>query len=475
MTLQHILSIGERLPKQAVIVMNAVTPQAKRSAALEIVIRLVNKGHKALFAGGYVRDMLLGNEEKGDIDIVTDATPQEVVRLFTNTVGVGARFGVIVVVHRRIPFEVATFRSDAGTGDGRHPSSVSFTDARHDALRRDFTINGMFYDPRSEKLLDYVGGRKDLKAKVIRAIGEPEARFREDYLRLLRAVRFAARFGFSIEHATGEALKVHSPHIKEISAERIFAEYDRMLRQPHPDQALRLLSESGLLQSTIPEVADLIGVEQPPEFHPEGDVFTHTVKALGLMAPDPTPTLAWSVLLHDIGKKVTMWKADRIRFNNHHQAGARMAMVILKRMRASNSLVDSVAACIDNHMNFMNVSAMRLATLKKLLSRPTIEDELELHRVDCLASHGNLDNYYFVKDRLAAFARERVKPEPVLSGHDLMGLGLAPGPLFGKILKEAYDLQLDEKITTRKEALDYVKEAWIHKKGCKTFCGTPSR
>jgi len=461
--------------------MNTITPQAKRAAALDIVERLMDKGHKALFAGGYVRDMLLGSGEKGDIDIVTDATPQEVVRLFANTVAVGARFGVIVVVHRRIPFEVATFRSDVGVGNGRHPSAVSFTDARHDAFRRDFTINGMFYDPHVEKVLDYVEGRKDLKAKVIRAIGEPEARFREDYLRLLRAVRFAARFGFSIERATWEALQSHAPHITEISAERIFAEYDRMLRQPHPDRALSLLSESGLLQSTIPEVADLIGVEQPPEFHPEGDVFTHTVKALSLMAPDPTATLAWSVLLHDIGKKVTMRKADRIRFNNHHQAGARMAIAILKRLRASNSLIDTVASCIDNHMNFMNVSGMRLATLKKLLSRPTIEDELELHRVDCLASHGNLDNYYFVKDRLAAFVRERVKPAPVLRGHDLMGLGLQPGPLFGKILKEVYDLQLDEKVKTRDEALDYVKKVFVpwvlkkDKKGSALRSENPSR
>jgi len=444
--------------------MNTITHKAKLAAALDIVERLVNKGYTALFAGGYVRDMLLRNGEQGDIDIVTDAAPEEVTRLFANTVAVGARFGVIVVVHRRIPFEVATFRSDAGTSDGRRPSSVSFTDARHDALRRDFTINGMFYDPRSEKVLDYVEGRKDLRAEVVRAIGEPEARFKEDYLRLLRAVRFAARLGFSIERATWDAVTTHALRITGISAERIFAEYDRMLRNPHPDRALSLLSESGLLRSTIPEVADLIGIGQPPEFHPEGDVFTHTVKALGLMAPDPSAILAWSVLLHDIGKKVTMRTTDRIRFNNHDHAGADMARTILKRLRASNALIDSVAACIDNHMNFMNVKEMRLATLKRLLSRPTIEDELELHRVDCLASHGNLDNYYFVKDRLTVFARERVKPAPFVSGHDLVRLGLSPGPLFGKILREIYDLQLDEKVKTRREAVEYVKEKWAQKK-----------
>lgn len=444
--------------------MNAVTLQAKRTAALDIVSRLINKGHTALFAGGYVRDKLLGNEQQGDIDIVTDATPQEVVQLFTNTVAVGAQFGVIVVVHRQIPFEVATFRSDLGVRDGRHPSAISFTDAYHDALRRDFTINGMFYDPLAKKIFDYVGGQEDLKAKVVRAIGDPQARFREDYLRMLRAVRFAARFDFSIDHATWEALQSNAQHITEISAERVFAEYDRMLRQPHPARALSLLSESGLLQSTIPEVADCIGVEQPPEFHPEGDVFTHTIKALSLMAQNPSAVLAWSVLLHDIGKKVTMRRADRIRFNNHHEAGANMAVAILKRLKAPNSLTDSVASCIDNHMNFMNVSVMRLSTLKKLLSRPTIEDELELHRVDCLASHGNLDNFYFVKEKLEAFARERIKPAPLLKGQDLIGLGLAPGPLFGKILNEVYDLQLDEKLRTRDEALDYVKEKRIHKR-----------
>jgi putative nucleotidyltransferase with HDIG domain len=440
--------------------MYTITNTARLSAAMEVIQRLVNKGRTALFAGGYVRDMLLKDGEQGDIDIVTDALPHEVMRLFSHTVGVGARFGVVVVVHRKIPFEVATFRSDAGTGDGRRPSAVSFTDARHDALRRDFTINGMFYDPRSGKILDYVDGRKDLREKVIRAIGDPETRFGEDYLRLLRAVRFAARFGFSIERTTWNAVKAHAPRITGISPERIFAEYDRMLKKPHQDRALSLLAESGLLRSTIPEVADLIGVEQPPEFHPEGDVFTHTVKALGLMAHDPSAVLAWSVLLHDVGKKVTMRRADRIRFNNHDQAGAEMARAILKRLRASNALIDSVSACIDNHMNFMNVTAMRLATLKKLLSRPTIRDELELHRVDCLASHGNLDNYNFVKDRLAAFAGEPVKPAPLVRGYDLVRLGLEPGPLFGKILHEVYDLQLDEKVRTKRAAVAYVKLKW---------------
>jgi poly(A) polymerase len=435
--------------------------QIQRQAALDIVSKLVHSGYTALFAGGCVRDMLMGNDEPGDIDIVTNATPQTVAALFSHTVAVGAQFGVVVVVHRGIPFEVATFRSDIGTDDGRHPSHIVFTDAEHDALRRDFTINGMFYDPLTDKVFDYVSGKKDLAAKVVRAIGDPALRFREDYLRLLRAVRFTARFDFTIDTATWDAVKENAARITGISAERIFAELDRMLQKPNPDRAFRLLAESGLLAHTIPEVADLIGVEQPPEFHPEGDVFIHTIKALGSMGPGPSPVLAWSVLLHDIGKKVTMTVTDRIRFNNHDQAGAKMAESVLTRLHAPGSLIGAVVACIDNHMNFMNVTVMRLSTLKKFLSRPTITDELELHRADCLASHGNIDNYHFVKTKLEAFALEQLKPPPLLRGNDLIAFGLTPGPLFGTILDEIYDLQLEEKITTREEALEMVKGKWV--------------
>lgn len=440
--------------------MNDATEQLQRQAALDIISHLVHNGYAALFAGGCVRDMLMGGAERGDIDIVTNATPQTVSALFKHTVAVGAQFGVVVVVHRGIPFEVATFRSDIGSEDGRHPSHIVFTDAEHDALRRDFTINGMFYDPLSDKVFDYVSGRKDLAAKVVRAIGDPASRFGEDYLRLLRAVRFTARFEFAIEEATWLAIKANATHIAGISAERIFAEHDRMLRKAHPDRAFRLLAESGLLACTIPEVTDLIDLAQPVEFHPEGDVFTHTIKALGLMGPDPSPVLSWSVLLHDIGKKATMRVTDRIRFNNHDQVGAVMAKTVLQRLHAPNGLIEAVSACIDNHMNFMNVTAMRLATLKKFLSRATILDELELHRVDCLASHGMLDNYYFVKKQLEVFAVEQLKPQPLLRGNDLIGFGLTPGPLFGTILDELYDLQLEEKIKTREEALSIVNEKW---------------
>lgn len=440
--------------------MNDNIPQVKRAAAIEIVSCLVRNGHRALFAGGYVRDMLLRREESGDIDIVTSATPQAVSELFAHTIGVGAQFGVVIVVHRGIPFEVATFRSDVGVHDGRHPAHIVFAGEEQDAARRDFTINGMFYDPLADRIFDYVHGREDLAAGIVRSVGEPAQRFREDWLRLLRAVRFAARFGFSIEPATWEAVKANAASITGISAERIFSEIERMLRQPHPDRAIKLLAESGLLAAVLPEVAACIGVEQPAEFHPEGDVFAHTVKALSLLPEQPSAALAWSVLLHDIGKRVTMERADRIRFNNHDQAGAAMAQDLLKRLRAPNALIESVEACIANHMHFMNVTAMRLSTLKKMLGRTTIADECELHRIDCLASHGNIDNYIFVKKRLGEFAAERLRPAPLLRGSDLLALGFEQGPLFGEILRELYDLQLDEKLRTRDEALAYVREKW---------------
>ena len=428
-------------------------PLQRRLGALQIIEHLISRGYQALFAGGYVRDMIMGLEERGDIDIATNATPETISRLFPQTIGVGEQFGVMIVIQRGIPYEVATFRSDVGISDGRHPAGIVYTDAKNDALRRDFTINGIFYDPLKETVIDYVSGKEDINAGIVRAIGDPVHRFREDYLRMLRAVRFASRFQFSIEENTWDALRVSTENISSISPERIFAELDKMLRQGHPDQALLLLKNSGLLETVLPEVAALIGVQQPPDFHPEGDVFIHTVKALQLMKPDPSSVTAWSVLLHDIGKPPTFFVSDRIRFNNHDRVGADMARKVLKRLRASNDLIDGVEACVENHMNFMNVTRMRLSTLKKMLSRPTIEEELELHRVDCLSSHGILDNYHFVNERLKEFAKDRIKPEPLITGKDLIELGFKPGPVFGQILSRIYDLQLEERISTREQAL----------------------
>lgn len=433
------------------------------SAAVSIVKKLCSRGFQAFFAGGFVRDLLMKGEEAaaGDIDIATNAKPETIAKLFSHTIGVGEQFGVMVVLEDGIPFEVATFRADIGITDGRHPESVVFTDAKEDALRRDFTINGMFYDPLEEKVIDYVGGRADIDKRVIKSIGDPELRFSEDYLRMLRAVRFAARFGFEIDKSTWDALCRNAEKIRRISPERIFAEIDKMLCQANPGKSMQLLSDSGLLQEVLPEVAALAGVEQPPEFHPEGDVFIHTRICLEYLPQKPSSVLAWSALLHDVGKPSTMVISDRIRFNNHDRAGSQIACSVLKRLKASNALTDAVCACIDNHMNFMNVTKMRLSTLKKFLSRPTIEDELELHRADCLASHGDISNYYFVKEKLSEMALETIKPHPLLGGRDLIELGLKPGPLFGGILEYVYDLQLEEKVTTREQAITAVRARYL--------------
>ncbi|MDR3012281.1 MAG: CCA tRNA nucleotidyltransferase [Chitinispirillales bacterium] len=422
-------------------------------SAVNIVKTLRNAGYEAYFAGGWVRDFVMGGTDGGDIDIATNATPDDIRRVFRRTVGVGEQFGVMIVVDGGVPFEVATFRADVGIKDGRHPESVVYTDAKNDALRRDFTINGMFYDPIAEEVIDYVDGRRGIDEKVIKAIGDPTERFREDYLRMLRAVRFAARFDYGIDEETLRAIKDSAHNIKNISAERIFTETTKMLTGPNPQKSIEVLHDSGLLKQILPEVENTRGVEQPAQFHPEGDVFVHTLLTIGHLPQNPSPALAWSALLHDIGKPQTMTVTDRIRFNNHHHAGAKLTENILKRLRAPNALIDATVSIVENHMNFMNVSRMRLSTLKKFLSRETIRDELELHRADCLSSHGELDNYDFVKTRLETFKAEEIKPTPLITGKDLIALGMKPGPIFGRILGEVYDMQLEDRITTREEAL----------------------
>ncbi len=433
-------------------------PQDKHTGAIHIIKELLNHGFQAYFAGGIVRDMVMGNGVAGDIDIATDATPQSIGQIFPQTIKVGEQFGVMIVVEKGVPFEVATFRSDIGISDGRHPAAIAYTNAREDALRRDFTINGLFFNPLSDQLIDYVGGVNDIEQKIIRAIGNPELRFREDYLRMLRAIRFSARFSFKIEQNTWEAIKKYHSQIINISAERIFLELDKILRQGNADTAILLLRDCGLLTVILPEVAALNGVEQPEKYHPEGDVFTHTILALSLLRPACSSVLAWSVLLHDIGKPSTKSVSDRIRFNNHDRVGAEMARETLKRLRASNSLIKGVEACIENHMNFKNVREMRLATLKKMLSRETIDEELELHRIDCLASHGILDNYNYLIEKRKMIASDQLKPRPYIKGKDLIDIGLKPGPVFGELLSEIYELQLEEKISNRDEALKVIRQ-----------------
>ncbi len=427
----------------------------KNKLALSIIRTLKKNGHQAYFVGGCVRDLLLKKTPK-DFDVATDARPERIASIFKKTVPVGAKFGVMLVVLEGLPFEVATFRADKEYKDGRRPTGVRFTDAKEDALRRDFTVNGLFYDPVSKEVLDWVGGQKDLKKKVIRAIGEPKKRFEEDKLRLLRAVRFASVLGFRIEPKTAAAAKRLAPKIKSVSNERVRDELVKMFTGSDPGRALTLLDKSGLLKEVLPEVAAMKGVRQPKEYHPEGDVFRHTRLLLeGLKGSDPV--LAFGCLLHDIGKPPTFRRADRIRFNGHDRVGAAMADKLLTRLRFPNDQKDRIVACVEGHMRFKDVHQMRESTLKKFFQRQTFMTELEQHRLDCLASHGDLSNWRFLKKKLRTLSKEDIKPVPLLNGRDLLAMGMRPGPLVGRILREAEEAQLERKITTKEEALEWAR------------------
>jgi len=428
--------------------------------AVQIVKRLRQKGYQAYLVGGCVRDLLLKIKPQ-DWDIATNAKPEEVQRLFKKTILVGAKFGVVIVRMRHKNYEVATFRTDLDYKDGRHPFSVKFSSAEEDAKRRDFTINGLFYDPIANQVIDFVGGEQDLKKGIIRAIGEPERRFSEDKLRMLRAVRFSARFNFPIEPKTKSAIKSHAQEILEVSPERIREELEMIFTQKNPDMALELMDELGLLKVILPEVAKMKGVQQPPEFHPEGDVFTHTKIMLSL-AKNPSPELAFGILLHDIGKPDTFQLLDRIRFNRHNVVGAEIAEKILKRLRFSNKQIKTITALVKEHQRFMDVFEMRESTLKRFLSIEHFNLHLELHRLDCLASHKDLSAYRFIKGRYQEFLKERAKlkskPKRLITGDDLIALGLKPGPVFKEILKELEDAQLENKIKTKPIALAYTKK-----------------
>ncbi len=427
------------------------------ATATRIVRRLRDAGHEAYFAGGCVRDRLLGRTAH-DIDIATSASPGAVQKLFPRTVAVGAQFGVIVVLEEGREFQVATFRADGVYLDGRRPESVIFTTAEGDAQRRDFTVNGLFYDPLERKVLDFVGGEADLKAGVIRCIGEPADRFREDKLRLLRGVRFAATLGFQIDPSTWAALRDQAASISDVSAERIRDELVKIFLHPSRVRGFDLLDESGLLGVLLPEVAGMKGCEQPPEFHPEGDVFVHTRLMLSLLPEAVSIPLVFAVLFHDIGKPPVSRKDEtgRIRFNGHETVSAIMAEKILDRLRFSNAQTGDTLLAVKNHMAFKDVQHMRVATLKRFLARPTIDDELELHRVDCLGSHGMIDNYDFLLAKREEFSREPLIPPPLISGGDLISLGWKPGPLFKKMLEAVQVRQLEGTLTTREEALDWV-------------------
>ncbi len=424
-------------------------------AAVRIIQALRALGHRALLAGGCVRDALLGRKPK-DWDIATDARPETVRSRFEKTAMTGAQFGVVRVRMEGREFEVAQFREDDVYGDGRRPNAVRPSNEVEDARRRDFTVNGMFYDILESRVLDYVGGMRDLAEKTIRAIGEPGLRFQEDHLRMMRAVRFSAKFGFAIEPATASAIQANARRIEKISAERIRDELTTMLTQENPDRAFPMLDSLGLLPYALPEVVALKGVAQPPEFHPEGDVWTHTLIMLHIKRSS-SPTLSWSVLLHDVGKPSTYAKTDRIRFNGHDKAGAEMGLAICERLRMARSRALRIQALVANHMRFMHVEKMRDSRLKRFLREPYFEELLELHRIDCLASHGDLGTHEFCTEKLRALQEESLRPPRLLDGRALMDMGYPQGPRLGEILFALEDAQLEGCVSNAEQARDFVR------------------
>jgi len=427
-----------------------------REAALELARRLTAAGHTALFAGGCVRDRLLGHPPK-DYDIATSALPAQVMALFPGSNEVGAHFGVVIAKLGGHHVEIATFRTDGSYRDGRRPETVTFSTPQQDAQRRDFTINGLFENPETGEVIDLVDGLTDLRAGVIRAIGDPVARFTEDGLRLLRAVRFATTLGFSIAPLTDQALQQCAPLLDRIAPERIRDEFSKILLSPRRRAGIEHLVDTDLIRHFIPEVLPMIGCDQPPEWHPEGDVYTHTRIMLDLLDRDTPLELGLAVLFHDIAKppcRTIDGDSGRIRFNGHDAMGAEMTEVILRRLRYPNHTIASVVPMVARHMQFMNVQKMRVAKLKRFMAEPTFELEMELHRVDCASSNGFTDNYLFLQAQATAFAAEPLIPAPWVTGRDLIHLGLAPGPRFKQILEAIQTEQLEGKITSRQAALD---------------------
>jgi poly(A) polymerase len=429
-----------------------------------ICLTLRRSGHQAYLVGGCVRDILL-KREPADYDVATDATPDRVQSLFPQSLAVGAQFGVIIVVDGEKHVEVATYRSDVGYSDGRHPDHVVYAaTAQEDVQRRDFTINALLLDPESGEVLDFVGGQDDLRAGIIRAIGKPEERFREDKLRMIRAVRFAARFRYAIHAATFSAIVKLAADIGQVSAERVRDELTKMLTEGAARRGFELLDESRLLPELLPEIVAMKGVEQPPQFHPEGDVWTHTMMMIEQLAAGAPATLAWGVLLHDVGKPSTFsppsGPGGRIRFDEHVEVGTVMADKICRRLRFSNDDTEQVAALVANHLRFKDVHRMKLATLKRFVRLPRFDEHLELHRLDCLSSHRNLEAYDFVRRFIAETPPEQVRPPRLLTGDDLMGLGFRPGPQFKEILGAIEEAQLEGAIHTREEALRLVRDAY---------------
>ena len=436
-----------------------------KDSAISIVRNLQEAGYQAYFVGGCVRDMIL-DREPADYDVATDATPDEVMRIFPETYAVGAKFGVVLVpasspnANENEVVEVATFRSDIGYSDGRHPDQVRYSkDPREDIERRDFTINGLLMNPINQEVIDFVGGRKDLEFRTIRAIGEPERRFTEDKLRMLRAVRFAARFDYRIAPETMVAIREVAPQIHQVSRERMRDELTKILIEGHGRSAFLLLDQAGLLREVLPEISAMKAVEQPPQFHPEGDVFAHTLLLLDKLPRNCPATLAWGALLHDVGKPATFRIApDRIRFDGHVDVGVKMAEEICRRLRFSNDDARQIVALVGNHMRFAQALQMKESTLKRFMRMPRFEEHLELHRMDCQASHGDLTSFDFVREKMAAMPAEVMRPAPLVSGDDLIDAGYSPGPRFKEILAAIEDGQLEGRLHSRDEAMEFLRQ-----------------
>jgi poly(A) polymerase len=455
------LSTCQRLPHNL--------DMSAREFANHVCAVLRGAGYQGLLVGGCVRDIVLGREP-ADYDVATDATPEEIEKLFPHTLAIGARFGVMVVLEdpkraEAAKVEVATFRSDTSYSDGRHPDGVTYSKtAQEDVARRDFTVNALLLDPATNEVLDYVGGREDLRVGVIRAIGEPKRRFQEDKLRMLRAVRFAARFGYAIEPRTFAAIRALAAEIHQVSAERVRDELTKILTEGASRRGFELLDETGLLAQVLPEIATMKGVQQPPQFHPEGDVWIHTLLMLGMLEPGAPRTLAWGVLLHDVGKPPTfappVGPNGRIRFDRHVEVGVKMAEAICRRFRFSNEDTEQIAALVLNHMRFKDVPSMKPSTLKRFARLERFDEHLALHRFDCMSSHRNLENYELMTKFLEETPPEQVSPARVLTGEDLIEMGYQPGPRFKEILAAVEDAQLEGALQDKDGARRFVVERY---------------
>jgi poly(A) polymerase len=423
--------------------------------ALRIIKQLAQKGHTAVIAGGWVRDLVMGISTSNDIDIATSATPDQVIALFPHTTAVGKAFGVVIVIEDGVEYEVATFRQDIGS-DGRRPLSVTYSSMEEDAKRRDLTINGLFYGPFTNEIIDYVHGQEDIRNGIIRMIGDPFERILEDRLRIMRVIRFSARFQFKVDPKTFEAVKEHACLLNTVSPERLGDELVKILRSGHPEIYMPLMLDTGIMTEILPEVAAMKGCEQPVDYHPEGDVFTHTMIALASLPEDASDQLRMAVLLHDVGKPVTQTFKERFRFDGHDMEGAKLAEIILQRLKFSNDFTEHVCSMVGNHMKFMHVKDMRKSRLKRFLRLPVFEEHLALHKADCMSSHKDLENHDFVFKTLATIEPEEIRPPRLITGQDLLNKGFKPGPIFKEVINEIEDQQLEGVITNREEALKYL-------------------